>query len=326
MISVIIPVYNCEDYLYVCLNSLLKQSYSDFEVICIDDNSTDSSLEILKYFAKEDHRIKIFENSHNKGVSYSRNKGLKLAKGEYIFFLDSDDWITSNAFQDLFENAENNDSDLVFYKLTRLDNLNFILNRPAFDLTTCFDKNVDFNNFTFTYKNIKEHIMTTSYAVGLKLYKKSFLEKYDDLIFPEGIVYEDIVFHIKTILRASKISFVPKSFYIYRLDNQNSIMHTLSNVFDIFNVIKIVEIFIRNNNFYDEIKLEFYIFKITQILQYLNKTKDLKFFNMAKRQFEESVPYISDDIKDELKKTYPIFWKDYLKVLNSINIDEYLQQ
>ena len=96
MISIIIPVYNTEDYLHVCLNSILKQSYGDFEIICVDDASTDSSLEILEYFTKKDSRIKILKNDSNRGQGFSRNRGLDVAEGKYIFFLDSDDWINAD--------------------------------------------------------------------------------------------------------------------------------------------------------------------------------------------------------------------------------------
>ena len=84
MISVIIPVYNVEDYLHVCINSVLKQTYEDFEIICVEDASTDSSLEILEYFAQKDSRVKILKNDSNKGCGYSRNRGLEEAKGKYI--------------------------------------------------------------------------------------------------------------------------------------------------------------------------------------------------------------------------------------------------
>ena len=117
MISVIIPVYNSEDYLFVTLNSILKQTYSDLEIICIDNCSTDSSVEILEYFSKKDERIVILRNIEDKGASFSRNRGLKYAKGDYIFFLDSDDWVSPNTLEELFKNAESNDSDLVFYMI-----------------------------------------------------------------------------------------------------------------------------------------------------------------------------------------------------------------
>lgn len=323
MLSVIIPVYNCEDYLFVCLRSVLKQTYTNFEVICINDGSTDSSLEILNYFEQEDDRIIVLNNTENKGLSYSRNKGLKYSKGDYVFFLDSDDWISQNAFEELYTNAKNNDSDIVFYKLTRFNDKNFILNQPAFDLSSYFDEWTDFNHFTFTYKDIKKDVINTSFAAYLKLYKKSFLNSYDDFYFPEGLVYEDVLFHVKSILRASKISFVPKFFYVYNISNSESIMHDNSKIFDIFKIIDLVEDFLLENNYFEELKLEFYFFKIHQILQYLNKTHNENFFEIAKEKFDELNKIFTEDIEIKLKNSYVLNWEDFLKVLNSKSIEEY---
>ena len=324
MISVIIPVYNSENYLFVNLNSILKQTYSDFEVICIDDCSTDSSVEILEYFSKKDERIIVVKNIENKGVSFSRNLGLKRAKGDYIFFMDSDDWISPNTLEKLFTNAKSNDSDLVFYKLVRFQKKNFILDKPAFDFTNSFDKNVDFKKFTFTYEDIKYNVLNTSFAPYLKLYKKSFLNQYDDLIFPENLIYEDIVFHVKSILRASKISFVPNFLYVYNLDNETSLMRDDSKIFDIFKIIDMIEDFLRTENFFNKFEMEFYAFKIVQILQYLNKSHNENYFNIAKEKFEELNLIFTNDMKKKLKDNI-YNWNNYLNVLNSNSIQEYLE-
>lgn len=105
MISVIIPVYNVEDYLHVCLNSVLKQTYQDFEIICIDDASTDSSLEILEYFAQKDSRIKIYKNNAKKGLKYCQNKGLEIAKGDKKTFLNANEWFSFNTLEILSNKA-----------------------------------------------------------------------------------------------------------------------------------------------------------------------------------------------------------------------------
>ena len=96
------PVYNTEKYVETAILSVLMQTYEDLELICIDDCSTDSSLEILKRFATLDSRVKILENETNKGLSYNRNLGIENANGEYILFLDSDDWLAFNTLEILF--------------------------------------------------------------------------------------------------------------------------------------------------------------------------------------------------------------------------------
>lgn len=111
MVSVIIPVYNTEKYLKRCLDSVLNQSYTDIEVIVVNDGSTDNSLQILKEYEKNDNRIKLIDQQ-NQGVSSARNTGLENVNGEYIIFIDSDDWVESNMFELLVENMSVSNSDI----------------------------------------------------------------------------------------------------------------------------------------------------------------------------------------------------------------------
>ena len=106
MISVIIPIYNMEKYLDRCINSITEQSYKNIEILLINDGSTDNSLKICKKFQKEDERIKFFSMNHQ-GVSIARNLGIEKAKGKYIMFIDSDDWIEKDTIKNLYENIKN---------------------------------------------------------------------------------------------------------------------------------------------------------------------------------------------------------------------------
>ena len=110
-VSVIVPVYNVEKYLRECLNFLVNQTLKEIEIICINDGSEDSSLEILNEYASKDSRFVII-NQENSGQSVARNKGLDIAKGEYIGFVDSDDWVDLNFFENLYSEAVKNNSDI----------------------------------------------------------------------------------------------------------------------------------------------------------------------------------------------------------------------
>lgn len=135
MISVIIPVYNVESYLFVCLNSVLGQSFKDFEIICIDDASPDSSLDILKFFAEKDSRIKILENETNMGPGYCRNKCLETANGKYISFIEGNDFLSPNAFEILIKKAENDNLDVLMFKnIVFYDNKNEFGMEPYYDM------------------------------------------------------------------------------------------------------------------------------------------------------------------------------------------------
>ena len=113
--SIIVPIYNVEKYLDKCLKSLINQTYSDYEIICIDDGSTDSSLEVLKKYQDED-RILIYQNDSNRGLSYTRNRGMSYAHGEYIIFVDSDDWIYQETLE-VLEKKTINKPDIIFYNM-----------------------------------------------------------------------------------------------------------------------------------------------------------------------------------------------------------------
>lgn len=282
-ISVIIPVYNAEPFLEEALDSIINQNFKDIELICVNDGSTDKSLDILKRFAMADSRVKII-NQENCGCGASRNRALDEASGEYIYFFDPDDYILPKTFDKLYKNATRNCSDLVLFKIARFNegqSINYSV--PGFDFENIF-KDSDFNNFTFDYHDVKSYVMNRSFAPWTKLYRKEFLDEYDDFRFPLNVAFDDTPFHIKSMLRASKISFIPEFFYHYRF-NPNSVNNTSSNGVDIFKICDIVEDFLKTEGFYDEFIDEFKLFKIKQITNYINSTGTDEYFNLAKHEF-----------------------------------------
>ena len=122
LISVIIPVYNVEKYLRECLDSVINQTYKNLEIICVNDCSTDSSPEILEEYAKKDRRIIIKKNPKNIGLGLTRNEGIKIASGEYIHCLDSDDWLELDAYEILVKYLDN-DVDAVRFTYTSHDEI-----------------------------------------------------------------------------------------------------------------------------------------------------------------------------------------------------------
>ena len=292
-ISVIIPVFNVEKYLKECLLSVVNQTFQDIEILCINDGSTDNSLNILEEFKKKDSRIKIITQK-NHGLGASRNVGLKNAKGKYIYFLDSDDYIDLKTLEILYENIESNKSDIVLFKLQSFDNNSIHKRGVGFKIDEIFD-NVDFDMFTFDYHDVKKHVLNSSYSACLKLYKKEFLDRYDDFYFPEEILFEDVLFHVKVMLRASEISFVNDSLYYYR-SNPQSILNTPVNSTDIFKVIGMVEEFLKLNNFYMEFEKEFIDFKVSQILQYIISSNDEEYFKTAQSEFQRLGHVNNDDL------------------------------
>lgn len=161
MLSVIIPVYNAENFIHICLNSILKQSYQDFEVICIDDASTDSSIEILEYFSKKDSRIRILRNKTKKGLKFCKLEGLKNSQGTNVTFLKSDEWFMFNAFEIIVDTFKEENFDiLVFgtaeFKPTLNETELLEIHENIFcskDFLNNIDSNINFNKIKFLVIN-----------------------------------------------------------------------------------------------------------------------------------------------------------------------------
>lgn len=316
-ISVIIPVYNAEEFLNESIPSLLNQSFKQIELVCVNDGSKDNSLKMLNEFARNDPRVIVIDQE-NGGCGAARNKSLENARGEYIYFFDPDDYILPNTFEELYKNAVINETELVMFKIARFrDGEDIDYSIPGFPFENVF-KGVDFNNFSFNYKDIKPYVLNASFAPWTKLYKKSFLDKYGDFKFPTDVAFDDTPFHVFSLLRAESISYVPKFFYHYRLSNPNSVNNTASNGIDIFKICDIIENFLINNGFMYEFKDEFDFFKITQVLNYILSTNTEEYFNKAKNEFLKislSENHLIDDYK----------YERYILVLKSNNFNEYLR-
>ena len=123
LVSIIVPVYNCAQFLNRCMDSLVNQTLKDIEIICINDGSTDNSPEILQEYAAKDSRIKII-NKENGGLSSARNRGLAAAQGEYLGFVDSDDWVDLDFFEKLYNAAKKYDTDIATGGIIRLHKYN----------------------------------------------------------------------------------------------------------------------------------------------------------------------------------------------------------
>lgn len=313
-VSVIIPVYNVERYLEECLDSVCNQTLANIEIICVNDGSTDGSLDILNSYAENDNRIKIISQS-NQGLGASRNNGLKVSSGKYVYFLDSDDYIDLACLEKLVDNIDSNGSDMVLFKLQSVDDHKNLHKRGmGFKIDKIFGE-IDYDNFTFTYHEVKRHVMNSDFSACLKLYRRELIGSFE---FPVGLSFEDVPVHVEVMLNAERISFVPESLYYYR-SNPNSISNTSANGFDIFNIIDLVEDYLKENSYYDELEDEFIHFKIGQILRYIVSTDSDDYFNKAKEEFGNL------DIKNE-KSIKRKFLKQYYDVLESEDYSQFLDK
>lgn len=220
-ISIIVPVYNCEKYISNCINSILEQSFKDFELILVDDGSSDRSFEICESFAKKDNRVRAIHQP-NSGVSRARNRGLDEAKGEYIGFVDGDDCVDKEMYERLYKNLADNNADISICGI-----VNYFVKK---DGTTEKVRQSPVDGFwIFSGEQaLKEALQSRLYSVNPvnKLFKR---ELFDKLRYPEGKISEDAFLIPVVISKAGKVVYDSKPMYYY-LRRENSI--TTSNFSD----------------------------------------------------------------------------------------------
>lgn len=225
LISIIIPCHNVEKYVEECINSVLNQDYENWECIAINDGSKDRTLEVLKKLEAKSNKIKVLAKQ-NSGPSDTRNMGIGLAKGDFIYFLDSDDVLTLDAIGSLVSSFENND---IIVGKTRVstfsekpvtkDHLSMVLHPK--------EGNITFNNQNYG-------VLIRTMESGLtpiphnKLYRKDFIIN-NNLRFKPGILHEDEFWFFETMLFARNVKFINKETYFYRINNSNSITNNMSD-------------------------------------------------------------------------------------------------
>ena len=229
-VTIIIPVYNAEKYLKMCLDSVINQSLKEIEIICTDDKSTDNSLEILKEYKRNDKRIKIIENTENKGTGFSRNLGLKEASGEYIMLLDSDDWYEPQACEKAYTQINNNKDDIVFFNYTKIIEYNNTKEKINFvkDLFEIY-KN---NSIKISKIDRKTRFLGSYHCMSI--YDKNFL-KQNNIEYTNSTSCEDIAFRIKALAFAENISVINENLYNYRIVSKKTKQRKLIYIEETFN-------------------------------------------------------------------------------------------
>lgn len=237
-ISVIVPVYNTSKFLEKCIRSIMIQSFRDIEIICINDGSTDNSLEILKRLKLEDKRI-IIINKENEGLSSTRNYGIEIARGEYILHIDSDDWIEQNYFKEMYEKAKIDNADIVVSDFYYYNNkkIKYIVDNENNKDKLKIIKNICYG---------KGHPNVWNKLIRTELYKKN------NILHPKGIsLGEDLFVILKLFYYSQKITKVEKAFYNY-IKNPISITKSKNNGFnklkDIYFVVNDLEKFFQLHN------------------------------------------------------------------------------
>ena len=269
-VTIVIPVYNAESYLNKMLNSVTNQTFSNLEIICVDDGSTDLSLSIIKSYAQMDDRIKILQQK-NQFAGVARNNGLDNATGKYIIFLDSDDDLKINMIQELYEKAENTSADIVLCKIIKKNIRLGTLVAAEYSLKTEL-----LNASVFNYEDIPNSIFQLTIPAPFnKFYLKSFLIN-KKLQFQALHNANDMYMSYAALALADKIAYVDKALYIYQFNAKGNLsskrkkspfcfIEALSGLKD-----KLIE-----HNRFDILKKSFITLCLGQYVYQLNEMKDV---------------------------------------------------
>ncbi len=216
-VSVIIPVYNVEPWLKACLDSIINQTLKDIEIICVNDASTDNSLELLRQYEQLDSRIVVLNHDGNSGLSASRNTGAQYATGEYIYFLDSDDMIKPNAIEILYNKAKSDKLDVLCF-----DGETFFENEQLekiykFEERWCV-RNKEYTAIKVGKDLLIEMLFNNDYkaVVWILFINREFFNS-NKLSFINGILYEDNPFTLEVFIKANRVSHIKDRLYIRRV-------------------------------------------------------------------------------------------------------------
>jgi len=272
-VSIIVPVYNSAFFLPKCIESLLSQTLQDIEIILINDASTDNSLDILlKYKAMYPEQIVVIHSEINQRQGGARNLGINIAKGEYIGFVDSDDWVEKEMYFDLYQEAIKQNSDICYAKIQQIDekgnvsedNANYFL--PVGNITE---------------KEKKEMLIRNETCIVRNIYKRSLLIE-NNIRFPSHLQYEDIIFDPLVLLYTEHIATVNKTLYTYYL-HSNSTTHTVDErkYKDRLNVAQLLVEEFKKRNYYEKYKdeIDYLYFRkgfIHTALKYITNTQTIK--------------------------------------------------
>jgi len=319
-ITIIMPVYNAKNYLTETIESVLNQSFIEFELIAINDGSTDNSLEILKSYSKIDKRIIVLEQE-NRGVSKTRNRGINLAKGKYISFLDADDLLEKDFLKTLYKLLEKGKTDIA------ITGYSPFYNKPKTKVLKYTNRNLVFNNSN--KDNWFSDLLDCGLGINIwnKLYKKEMLDKFK-IRFDEELSYgEDIFFCWKAILAANSISFDNFSRYYYRLSSSSASMKYHSDLYEKYKVgfNEVVNFAIEHDMYSNKIDedIYYYFFRrlpalLTMIIRSNNNLKEKK--QLIKNVTDQKEIKIGQEIFNKIHKNNSVWYS----TINVNKLNRYL--
>ena len=318
-VSVIIPVYNVERYLRECLDTIVNQTLKDIEIICVDAGSTDDSVKILQQYSSRDDRIKVITDNGRLDAGAARNIGLDLAKGEYLSFLDSDDFFCLNMLESVYDKAKHDNADIVVYLAKQYNE------KTSRTLIMPWSLRLDYcpKKLVFSPIEMKDYIFNAFQNwTWNKLFRKEFITIHN-IRFQEIARTNDMLFTCHALAASQIISVLPKAFATYRVGNDKSLQSTNDETpLAFWNAYKETKEILKKNGLYRTYEKSFLNTVLSGVLYNLENLKD-------KKSYEQAIDIIKKESETEfgiLKHTAnyynnPVKYKVFRDLINSESFD-----
>ena len=318
-VSIIIPVYNAEQYLEQCLASVCNQTLEDIEIIIVNDGSTDGSRSILERYLRKHSNINIIDKE-KAGVAIARNTGIEFAGGEYIGFADADDWIEPVMFEEMYYSATEVNADIAVGCVKRYSDQRKTFGGMNLSFFEQFPKG-------FHWRDVIEKIPSLRAYSYNKIYRRKLLID-NNITFPDCRIHSDNLFMYASLTSAKKIICINKDFYYYRIHEDGQLTKLADErVFDVFKVYGLLENYLRDKGIYTELKEQVTKRKLEEYLRDFGKIRNNKnirrsYFERMHRALQETE--LSNDIlstfsrrqrhilKLAKKKDHTVFWQPFL--------------
>ncbi|MBT3392800.1 MAG: glycosyltransferase [Elusimicrobiaceae bacterium] len=287
-ISIIVPVYNSERYLAKCLDSLVGQTLKDIEIILINDGSTDGSAKIIETYAKKYRNIVVI-NQKNQGTGVARQAGITASTGEYIGFVDNDDFVDPSMYKKLYNKAKLTDSDVVLCSYYKYQN------------GEKTPKNINFPKDRDFYPALEAKDMFASYFIWATIQRRSLFDKYN-ITIPKIATAEDTSHYLQIMASSKKVSFLRENLYYYRENTQSFSKTKNKQALGFFEAMQVTEDFLIDNNFYKDYENIFNHLKLTLMLSFLSYRVS---FETRKEFFRQAKTMLQKTPRKHIKKLKP---------------------
>ncbi len=295
-ISVVVPVYNVRDYLRKNIESILAQTFTDYELILVNDGSKDDSLSILREYEQKDPRITVIDKP-NGGLSDARNAGMAIASGKYIQFIDSDDFVEPQLLEKCRQKLEETGADMVIFDIYQY----FLATGKKEIIANTYDA-----SGVYSIRTNPELIVSIQNCAWNKMYKLS-LFKDNDIIYPWGCYYEDLGTTYRLLARCDKVAFINEPLYDYLQDRPGNITHQFNfSVYHVLDMVKLTLDDYKNLGIYETYYEELKCLGARNILECLKKTRNVNDKKMTEKFVQVCFWYIKNNWPEFPKCRYPI--------------------